>query len=102
METPSPKPEEIRLNAISAELTRKDTSQLNAEAGLLKLCNMGATQHNFEPLLQAVAKVAFPSQEEERYPTGPRGRMETVAEKEYREAHNLYVKFGRTFNSTLE
>ena len=39
--------------------------------------------------------------EEPRYPTGPKGRMETVAEKEGREAHNLYVKFSRTFSSAF-
>ena len=40
-------------------------------------------------------------QDEPRYPTGPQGRLETIAQKEAREAHNMYVKFSRTFNSIL-
>ena len=36
---------------------------------------------------------------EERYPTGPKGRLETIAERELREAHNLRMKFNRSFDS---
>ena len=39
--------------------------------------------------------------EEPRFPTGPRGRLETIAEREAREAHNLKMRFNRTFESHL-
>ena len=39
--------------------------------------------------------------EEPRFPTGPRGRLETIVEREAREAHNLKMRFNRTFESHL-
>ena len=38
---------------------------------------------------------------EAMYPTGPKGRLETTTQREAREAHNLRMKFNRSFESPL-
>ena len=38
---------------------------------------------------------------EKKFPTGPQGRLETIKQREQREAHNLRMKFNRSFESSL-